>query len=86
MAVRYLVQGTYPGHVAGPMVLGLLLDGMIRGGETLVLETTGAPVRVLSIDVHMRPTDAGLEVGLGLHPEDAPLVTAGSTLVSPPGA
>jgi len=86
MGVRYRVQQTFPGHVAGPMVLGVLEDGVIRGGETLVLEDGGAPVRVTRFDVHTRQTDQGLEVGLQLHPEDAPRVTAGSTLVSPPEA
>ena len=33
MAVRYLVQSTYPGHVAGPMVLTLLLDEWLRLGS-----------------------------------------------------
>ena len=82
--MRYLVQDTFPRMTGGPRVTGLLLDGEIRGGETLLLEGTGTPVRVLSFDWHTRRTEAGLQVGLRLHPEDAPMVTAGSTLVSSP--
>jgi hypothetical protein len=84
MAVRYLVQETFPRMSGGPRVLGLLQEGELRGAETLVLQATGAPVRVLSFDWHTQQTDEGLQVGLLLHPEDAPLVTAGATLVSPP--
>ena len=84
MAVRYLVQETFPRTTGGPRVLGLLQEGEVHDGEVLVLEATGARVRVLSFDWHTRQTDQGLQVGLSLHPEDAPLVTAGSTLVSPP--
>jgi selenocysteine-specific translation elongation factor len=86
MPARYLVQDTFPGHMAGPMVLGLLLEGVIAGGETLVIEGSGTPIRVSGFDVHPRQTAAGLEVGLRLHPEDAPKVAAGSMLLSPPPA
>ena len=82
--MRYRVQDAFPGHVAGPMVLGVLTDGVIRGGETLVVESTGATVRLVGMDVHARQTDEGLELGLQLHPEDAAAVTPGSTPVSRP--
>jgi len=84
MAVRYLVQDTFPRTTGGPRVVGLLYEGEVHDGETLLLEATGQTVRVLSFDWHTRQTDQGLQVGLRLHPEDAPLVTPGSTLVSPP--
>ena len=86
MAVRCLVLSAYPGHVAGPMVLVLLQEGAVSGGETLLVEGTGTLVRVQARDVHTRQTEAGLEVGLRLHPAGAAAVAPGSTLVSPPGA
>ena len=84
MAVRYLVRETFPRMTGGPRVLGVLLEGTISDGVTLVVEATGAPVRVLSFDQHTRSTGEGLQVGLQLHPEDAPMVTPGSILVAPP--
>ena len=84
MAVRYLVQETFPQMTGGPRVVGLLQEGVIRGAETLLLEDTGTPVRVLSFDLHVRQTAQGQLVGLLLHPEDAPLVTVGATLVGRP--
>jgi selenocysteine-specific translation elongation factor len=86
MAVRYLVQDTFPRTTGGPRVLGVLQEGELHGGETLLVEATGAPVRVLSYDWHPRQTETGLQLGLRLHPEDAPMVAVGSTLVSPPTA
>jgi len=86
MALRYVVQDTYQIPGRGPMVSGVLMEGDVRTGDTLMVAESKAPVRVLSVDVHTRQTDEGLLVGLRLHPEDASAVTAGSTLVSPPEA
>ena len=41
MAVRYLVQHTYPGHVAGPMAAGLLQMALSRSRE-FEADRTGA--------------------------------------------
>ena len=84
MTVRYLVQDVFQIPRRGPVVAGVLLDGEISSGDSLMVEGTGSRVRVLSVELHTRRTEAGLVVGVRLHPEDAPLVTAGSTLVSPP--
>ena len=86
MAVRYVVEDTLEMPGRGPAVLGLLLDGVITTGDTLLVQETGASVRISFVDFHTRETDRGLLVGLQVDPADAPLVTAGSTLVSPPGA
>jgi len=84
MAVRYVVRATFQIPGRGPVVSGLLLEGDVRNGDTLMVEDTETRVRVLSVDLHTRQTPEGLMVGLRLDPEDASMATAGSTLVSPP--
>jgi len=86
MTVRVLVERTFQITGRGPVIAGLLLAGEISAGDSLTVEGTGATVRVRGLEMHVRQPEEGRRVGLLVHSEDAPHVTAGSTLVSrPPG-
>jgi selenocysteine-specific elongation factor len=84
MAVRVLVERTFSITGRGPVVVGLLQTGKVSTGDTLVVAETGAEIRVRGLEMHVPQPDDGQRVGLLVHPEDAPAVTPGSTLVSRP--
>ena len=84
MTVRVLVERTFQVTGRGPVIAGLLLTGEVSTGDSLLVEETGASVRVRGLEMHVRQPERGRRVGLLVHPEDAAAVTPGSTLVSPP--
>jgi len=56
-------------HGAGTVVTGTLWSGAVAAGDRLVLQPTGRPVRVRSVQVHDEPVeraDAGQRVALNL--------------------
>jgi selenocysteine-specific translation elongation factor len=83
MTVRILVERTFQIAGRGPVVAGLLQEGEVSSGDSLVVRETGATVQVRGLEPHVRQPEEGRRVGLLVRPEDAPLVTPGSTLVSP---
>lgn len=82
MTVRYLVQDLFQIPGRGPVTAGLLLEGVVRTGDVLRVAGTGNRVRVSFVDFHARQTAEGPMVGLQIHPDDAPGVAPGATLLS----
>ena len=87
MAVRVVVEDTFQITGRGPVIVGLVIDGVVTTGDTLTVEDTGVTVVVRGLESCMPRQPAEWQrVGLLVRQEDAQAATPGSALVSPPGA
>lgn len=84
MTVRYEVEDVFRLTGRGPTTVGVLTEGSVDRGMSLLVQTTGERVQVLSFDVHTQRVERGLQVVLQLTPEDARRVAPGTVLISPP--
>jgi selenocysteine-specific translation elongation factor len=84
LTVRVLVERTFHISGRGPVIAGLLLEGEVSSGDLLVVEETRSTLRVRGLEMHLPQPEGGRRVGLLVRPEDAPKVSVGSTLISPP--